>query len=302
MKWQKLGLVFAPNAQFPWLRTHAQTPVAVSRGGSLYRVYFASRDERNRSHVGYVDLDLRAPDRIVGLSSAPILAPGPLGTFDDHGVYPSSIVAAEGKLWMYTIGWNPGVRQPLFYASIGLAVSSDGGDSFTRVSAAPIMGRSEFDPCLVTGPSVLLDNALWRMWYVSGFKWEERAGGLQSYYHVKYAESTDGIHWERRGLIAIDHRPGETNISRPCVVKENGRYLMWYAYDSGQGYRIGHAQSADGCRWTRRDDEAGIDVSAAGWDSQALAYPYIFVHEGRKYMLYNGNAFGRDGFGLAVET
>jgi predicted GH43/DUF377 family glycosyl hydrolase len=301
MKWDKLGLLFSPSGQYPWMQTHASLPGVLHLEESLYRVYFASRDNQNRSHVGYMEFDINSPTDIRSVSDRPVLAPGPLGYFDDHGVYAASIVEHKQKLFMYYIGWNPGARGSLFYSSIGLAVSEDGGLTFGKVSTAPIMARSEFDPCLVTSPCVLLDNGIWRMWYVSGFKWEEVGNKLQSYYHLKYAESTDGIQWERKGLVCIDLRPGETNIARPCVLKENGQYQMWYSFNSGQGYRIGYAESPDGYRWTRRDELVDLEPSPSGWDSEALAYPWVFTHAGRKYMLYNGNGFGRTGFGLAVE-
>ena len=299
MKWRKLGLVFAPDGRFPWMRTHASLPIALRLKGDIYRAYFASRDEQDRSHVGFVECDIKSPGKILYLSNEPVLTPGALGHFDDHGVYPGSLVANGGGLWMYYIGWNPGKRKPLFYSSIGLAVSRDMGRTFSRVSTAPIIGRSEFDPCLVTGPCVIKDGGLWRMWYVSGFKWEPQGDTLHSYYDVKYAESRDGITWNREGVVCIGHKPGERNISRPCVLKDGGVYRMWYSYNFGLGYRIGYAESADGYTWSRRDEEAGIDLSPEGWDSEALAYPWVFRHEGTTYMLYNGNEFGRHGFGLA---
>ena len=300
MKWNKIGLIFSPSGQYPWMLTHAALPVAIPLGGDIYRVYFSSRDEQNRSHVGYVEFDIRSPKDTLHISNEPVLVPGPLGHFDDHGVYAASIVGRDQKLSMYYIGWSPGVRAPLFYSSIGLAVSEDGGESFNKISPSPIIARSEFDPCLVTSPCVMIENEIWRMWYVSGIKWEESDSSLHSYYHIKYAESKDGVHWERSGLVCIDLRPGEWNIARPCVLKEDGIYKMWYSYNAGQGYRIGYAESYDGQAWTRRDKEAGIDVSRSGWDSKALAYPWVFDHEGKKYMLYNGNDFGKEGFGLAV--
>ena len=282
--------------------THASAPVAVPVNDFLYRVYFATRDGRNRSHVGYVELDIRRPAEILDVSDEPVLAPGPLGYFDAHGVYASSILEHDQTLLLYYIGWNPGHRGPLFYSSIGLAISEDRGNTFRKISAAPILSRSEYDPCLVTAPFVMVENGVWRMWYVSGFKWEEDEMGLHSYYHIKYAESKDGVSWDRAGLVCIDLEPGEQNIARPCVVKNGDRYQMWYSYNKGQGYRIGCAESQDGYAWTRLDHEAGIDVSESGWDSQALEYPWVFTHEGKRYMLYNGNGFGREGFGLAIEN
>jgi hypothetical protein len=117
---------------------------------------------------------------------------------------------------------------------------------------------------------------------------------------IKYAESMDGMIWQRTGTIAIDFKSAEEYaISKPCVLKENGRYKMWYSY-RGTAYRIGYAESEDGIHWTRMDDQVGIDVSESGWDSDMIEYPHVFDHQGRRYMLYNGNEYGRTGFGLAI--
>ena len=79
-------------------------------------------------------------------------------------------------------------------------------------------------------------------------------------------------------------------------------YEMWFSYRSGSGekYRIGYALSKDGRRWELALEEAGIDVSLNGWDSEMIEYPFIFDHKGQRYMLYNGNGYGKTGFGLAV--
>jgi hypothetical protein len=299
VKWQKEGLIFSPSGQRPWLRSHASLAVPLHLEGDEYRVYFAARDDENRSHVGYVELNLRSRD-LLSVAELPVLEPGPLGHFDDHGVYPASLVTHDKRLYLYYIGWNPGVTAPLFYASIGLAVSDDGGLTFAKISSAPILGRSDYDPCLVTSPFVLLENGIWRMWYVSGFKWERGTDSLESYYDIKYAESPDGMSWTRTGLTCIPLREGERNISRPCVLRDRDRYRMWYATNTGSGYRLGFAESSDGYVWKRLDSEVGIDPSPEGWDSKAQAYPSVFAHGGCEYMLYNGNDFGRTGFGLAV--
>jgi len=133
-------------------------------------------------------------------------------------------------------------------------------------------------------------------------KWVVENESPKPYYHLKYAESEDGIHWERKGIVCIDFKyEGETRIARPCVIKEDGIYKMWYCYAIGSGgYRIGYAESEDGIRWERKDEEAGIDVSESGWDSEMICYPFVFEHKGRKYMLYNGNEYGKTGFGYAI--
>jgi hypothetical protein len=79
---------------------------------------------------------------------------------------------------------------------------------------------------------------------------------------------------------------------------------MWFSYRSGTGqsYRIGHAiRSVEG-QWELALNSFAMDVSSEGWDSDMVEYPFVFEHKGKIYMLYNGNGYGKTGFGLAVLT
>jgi hypothetical protein len=127
-----------------------------------------------------------------------------------------------------------------------------------------------------------------------------REGKPEHKYHIKYAESRDGINWEREGLVAIDFaNDQEYAISRPSVIHDSDRWRMWYSF-RGQSYRIGYAESENGRQWKRLDAQVGINVSTAGWDSEMIEYPFVFDHKGQRYLLYNGNGYGKTGFGLAV--
>jgi hypothetical protein len=75
--------------------------------------------------------------------------------------------------------------------------------------------------------------------------------------------------------------------------------LKDYRTDPSQSYRLGYAESDDGLRWTRKDADVGIDRSVTGWDSEMIEYCSLYEHKGRQFMLYNGNGFGRSGFGYA---
>ncbi len=78
-------------------------------------------------------------------------------------------------------------------------------------------------------------------------------------------------------------------------------YHMWFSYrGAGNRYRIGYAQSQDGQQWDLQLGKVGINVSESGWDSEMIEYPFVFDHKGARYMLYNGNGYGKTGFGLAV--
>jgi len=303
MKWKKLGLVYRPEGNIEWMNTHCQLPVADHLYNDIYRVFFASRSKEQISHIGFVDLDINQPDKVIRVSTEPVVKPGSIGHFDHFGVYPSSIVNYKEKKYLYYIGWIRGFTPPLFYASIGLAISEDGGNSFYKYSIVPIMERSKYDPCLVTSPNVFIDDdGTWRMTYVSGEKWEIIDGKLKSFYNIKYAESMDGISWKRDGKVAIDFKnKRERNIARSAVFKEEGIYKMYFSYAEGElSYRIGYAESLDCINWKRMDDLSGITVSDNSFDSEMICYPNVILHQGKRYMFYNGNEYGKTGFGLAI--
>jgi predicted GH43/DUF377 family glycosyl hydrolase len=297
MQWNKLGLVFCPNQNYPWMWQYAAVPFAEFLEGDVYRIYFSARDIENRAHIGYIDIDIKDPFSILQISKAPVLAPGALGTFDDSGVMVSWITNFSGKKYLYYIGWNLGVTVP-FRNSTGLAVWD--GENFNRCFEGPVLDRNILEPHFATNPCVLVENELWRMWYLSCTQWKMVGGKPKHYYHIKYAESSDGIHWQRDGTVCIDFKNSrEYAISRPCVIKDKDCYKMWYSY-RGDHYLIGYAESSDGIHWRRKDEMAGIDVSESGWDSEMIEYPHVFDHQGSRYMLFNGNGYGKTGFGLAV--
>lgn len=277
--------------------SHAANTVAQHLYGDVFRVYFSCRDAINRAHIGYAEVDIIPPFEILSISDTPVLTPGETGAFDDSGVSLSCITGINGKDYMYYLGWNLGVTVP-WRNSIGLAVYNGQSQQFERHSQAPLMDRNHVDPFSISYPFVMEDSGLYRMWYGSNLKWGAKQEEMA--HLIKYAESKDAVHWERNGQIALHFKyKGEYALSRPFVIKENGIYKMWYSY-RGKAYRIGYAESHDALNWTRKDEEVGIDVSREGWDSEMVEYPHLFDHKGKRYMLYNGNGYGRTGFGLAV--
>jgi hypothetical protein len=266
--------------------------------GKRARIYFSARDAHNRAQIGRASVDLDAPGSKPEFEPEPLVRIGPRGAFDDSGVTGGCIVNEGGRTYLYFSGWNLGTQVPFLFF-IGCAASADGGATFEKVSAAPVLGRNRFDPYLTASPSVLVEGGTWRMWYVSGTGWNAGAE-VEPNYNIRYAESTDGIDWRPTGHVCIDYSyPGEHAIARPHVIKDGSLYRMWYSH-RGDSYRIGYAESADGLEWTRKDEEAGITVSPEGWDSEMVAYPWVGDIGGRRRMLYNGNSYGRTGIGEAL--
>jgi predicted GH43/DUF377 family glycosyl hydrolase len=299
MKWKKLGQIFAPDHHYDWMVSHAAVPFAELLESNLFRIYFSSRDTENKSAVGYIEFDIQHPNKTLQLSKKPILLPGSLGTFDDSGTMLSWITEYNESKYLYYIGWNLAVTVP-FRNSIGLATANKNNVEFSRFSEGPLIDRTIIEPYFSASPCVVKESLKWKMWYTSCIKWETVDNKPQHWYHIKYAESIDGINWLRDGKVCIDFKSStEYAISRPSVLKDDDCYKMWYSY-RGNSYRIGYAESDDGINWTRLDEEAGIDVSKTGWDSEMIEYPHVFDHKSNRYMLYNGNGYGKTGFGLAV--
>ena len=298
MKWKKVSRVFCPQGEATWMYSHAAVPIAENIEGDVFRVYFSSRDLLNRSHTGFVIVNITRPTEILDVSSCPVLSPGNLGEFDDSGAMATWIAKTKDANFLYYIGWNLGVTVP-FRNSIGLAIGDTTGH-YSRYAPGPILDRSIHEPHFCASCCVVPGKDHWKMWYLSCTEWVLVDGKPRHKYHIKYAESDDGINWRRDGAIAIDYsNESEYAISRPTVIQDDGGWKMWYSY-RGASYRIGYAESGDGKKWIRRDAYAGIDVSPSGWDSEMIEYPFVFDHKGQRYMLYNGNGYGRTGFGLAV--
>jgi hypothetical protein len=296
MRWKKLGHIFCPAGESDWSRTHAANCVALRLDGSRYRIFFSTRDAHNRASIGWIEVDIRRPHEILAVAESPVLAPGPIGTFDDSGVSLACVLREGSKTWLYYTGWNLGVTVP-WRNSIGLAVSTDDAH-FARVSPAPVLDRNRLDPYSLSYPFVMRGDDGWRMWYGSNLRWGSEQRDMD--HVIKYAVGHDAETWEPAGHIAIGiEDPGEYAFSRPCVIREGDVWRMWYSF-RGRAYRIGYAESRDGVSWTRHDERAGIAPSDEGWDSESVEYPWVFDHEGSRYMLYNGNRYGLTGFGLAI--
>ncbi|HIA11643.1 MAG TPA: hypothetical protein EYN69_06165 [Flavobacteriales bacterium] len=300
--WRKVGMVFCPSNNYDWMVSHASVPFAENLSGDMFKVFFSSRDANDESSIGFVVFDIHKPNVILDISSKPVISKGELGAFDDSGCMGSCLVNYNDKKLLYYIGWNLGKTVP-FRNSIGLAISED-GINYRKAYYGPIIDRTKDEPHFVASNCVVIDNDIFKIWYLSCTGWKSRNGVVTHEYHIKYAESKDGINWTRNGDVAIDFaNEYEYAISVPRVIKEDGLYKMWFSSRGSKGaatYRIRYAESNDGMQWNRRDNLVRLNVSKKGWDSEMIESPFVFDHVGQRYMLYNGNGYGETGFGLAV--
>jgi predicted GH43/DUF377 family glycosyl hydrolase len=310
--WEKLGKVFTPQEVTgrPWLKEFAQAPAALIFD-DFVRVYFSCRPSPDVngqyvSYTAYVDLERSDLTKIRSVAEKPILSLGDLGTFDEFGIYPFTVIRDGDIVRAYYGGWTRCESTP-YTVAIGIAVSHDNGRTFVRLGPGPVISQTADEAFVLSGPKIRRFNDRWQLFYVAGTRWVMHDGRAESIYRVRLAESTDGLLWERSGRDLLNVRlEADECQACPDVTFSAGRYHMFYCYkygvnfrNSARGYRIGYAHSENLRNWIRQDDLAGISVSKEGWDSESIAYPHLLELDGETYMLYLGNGVGREGFGIA---
>jgi hypothetical protein len=314
MKWRKRGLIFNPHNHELSFDCHdfAQSPQALVFD-DFVRVYFSTRKKDTNgkfiSHIAFIDFN-RDFEKIINYSKSEVIAQGELGTFDEHGIFPISPLKHDNKIWAYTCGWSRRVSVSV-ETSTGLVVSNNNGLTFERIGKGPILSSSLKEPMLVGDSFVRYFEGKFHMWYIFGKYWlpAEKSEPPARVYKIAYATSENGIDWNKHeGVQIISDILNEHECQAlPSVIKLQDKYHMFFCYryatdfrtNPSRGYRLGYAYSYNLVNWIRDDENKGIDVSEEGWDSEMMCYPHIFEAFGKIYLLYNGNNFGKYGFGLA---
>ena len=304
--WNKKGQIYQPSGHH-FINSHAQIPTPIYlKDRGIIRIFIATRPNNNLSETTYIDVDAKDPKNVLYIHDKAVLEFGRPGMFDEHGIMPNFAQEVNNSIYLYYIGWSR--RDSIPYSNwAGVAISDDRGDTFAKYSPAPIIDRAHNDLYSAGISSVLIDEkGIWHCWYASGIDWVMVNGKYEQTYSIRRAVSNDGLSWKRDDHYAIEPRNEWEAITRPTVIEIDGIYYMWFCFrgskdyrDGTQSYRIGFAWSDDLNIWHRDDAKAGISVSPEGWDSKMMAYPYVIKVEDKYLMFYNGNYFGKEGFGYA---
>ena len=315
MKWIKRGKIFDPiQHKLPNnCLQFSQSPQALVFD-DFVRIYFSTRavdpvNNKYLSHIAFVDMKKNLRD-IIRTSTDTVIPLGDLGCFDEHGIFPMSVMRHGNAVYGYTCGWNRRTSVSVDTA-VGLAISHDNGLTFQRIGDGPVLAASLHDPYLVGDGFVKVINGIFHMWYIFGTGWKKFSPESMPdrTYKIGHATSKDGIEWtkeEARSIIP-DRIGADESQALPTVISIGQRHHMFFCYresfdfrqTKGRGYRIGHAWSDDLLNWTRDDKNPQLEGSPGEWDSDMQCYPHVFECDGKVFLLYNGNEFGRYGFGLA---
>ncbi len=275
--WQKYASnpVLAPSQE--WEAANGVIGPRVIKVGNVYKMWYTGLGSNRQ--IGLAT----STDGIHWTKTPnPVLSYGQPGNFDADHVDYASVLFHNNQYWMWYTGWNSGVRQ------IGLATSPD-GVNWTKYSGNPVLtvgGSSTWEAQSVFAPCVIFDGNAFKMWYNASGQYVQ-AGG--------YAESNDGIHWNKHQnnpvLTPVPNFWESNAVGINTVVRTNGLYQMWYGGGDGSISRLGYAVSADGVHWERYGNNPILAPGGPGaWDSTTLGGFWVLRENNLFKMWYSGRS------------
>jgi hypothetical protein len=298
--WKAKGAFYQPDESISWMGGGAGAFFAMPQGKDTVRLFLTGRDKTIRTRIGIVTLHWAERPQVVDVTREPVIELGELGSFDMDGVSYPWLVEHEGALFMYYVGWNRLGGEIPFRNQIGLAVSEDGGKSFKRVTKAPLLPLTDAEFIGSGSNCVEKVPGGWRMYYTSFLRWERRPEGPRHYYHVREAHSKDGIHWERPGKVVVDLiPPDEYALGAPDLDVHDGSRVIYFTARGHRYHLFASVEGKDG-DWTRLPGH--LEIPRGEFDSDMQCYPRSLRFQGKTYLLYSGNGYGRAGIGYAEWT
>jgi hypothetical protein len=297
--WRKLGLaVEAPGG--PLARSHAMLPTPLVLEDRV-RVFFAACDEAMRGRIFFADIEAQPPHRLIGISPDPVLDVGRPGSFDCDGVNPSQVFVHEGALVLLYIGWRRGPASAPYTLFAGLARSHDGGLSFEKM-AQPLLPPSAEERLFRTAPFVVPEAGGWRMLYIGGGAFiDDSAGKRVPIYSLREAWSASLEVWPAQGRerLAPDRSAGELGFGRPVVCHDvAGAPALMLSVRTEDGYTLAQAPLA-ALGSGRPAFEPIISPPFEPWEARMTCFGAPCRVGDRELLFYNGDGFGRTGFGMA---
>ena len=300
MSWKKIGQFEVSRWPKKWFENSSLQPTPVVLGNCV-RVYCGFRDAKGASRVGYIDLDKKNPSQVLSVSETPCLDLGVRGAFDDSGVVPSAVLQEENKIYLYYAGYQI-PRNIRFMVFGGLAVSEDGGETFKRCSKVPVLDRTNNELLFRVAHTVFKHKGSYHVFYGGGSDFENGKNKTLPKYDVRYLTSEFINKFPEEGKVIIPCNDHEHRLGRPYVLKSEDHFEMYFGYGTEVNpYWLTSAISTDLSEWKRNTTRL-IPEGPVMNDDVMQAYPSVFQVNGKRYLLYNGNEYGKLGFVICEEN
>lgn len=123
---------------------------------------------------------------------------------------------------------------------------------------------------------------------------------------IALSTSTDGLKWTDPVSVLTPNADNkwESDLNRPCVVKKDGLYHMWYTGQADGKSWIGYATSRDGKAWTRMS-KAPVLSAESPWEKTSVMCPSVIwdAKAGIYKMWYSaGEQYEPDAIGYATSA
>jgi hypothetical protein len=307
--------VIRPGQLQPEFDSGRASAAQVVRLGDCYRmVYWGS------NATGHYILQAEAPVDSPNdwkPMGGPLIGPQPDSEYNCNGPSFPFLLPVTDTYWLlYFCGWGR-QKDGKLPNTTGVAISENAGRTWRYHDRHPVIPLDrDYDSEATGSVWVLHENGRFRMYYTAIGKYFAKPEGVQTGHGdripsigIGYAESTDGLIWEKPlADLVVKPRgfgvePYEYISSKPAIVKGSAGYTMWLN-TFGTAYRVHRLTSRDGLRWdwaprVGPDGEMGIGGPGA-FDSHQRSYPCM-VREGNEFRCwYTGNDFGTTGMGYAV--
>lgn len=205
--------------------SHFSLPCPIKIDKKTIRVFYGKRNKFLKTNIFSFDFDIQEL-KIINYNLNPLITVGPVGSFYQDGIYPSSIIKKNKSYLLFFIGYERHYKN-IFRTSIGLAESND--LKKFKIKNYPLLDRSELDPYFVTSPFIsnektnnLIYTSATKMFiqkphYMCGIK-------LTNFNNKKIQASKNFLLYKNN------------IITRFTYIKIKNKILGSYSIDNGRGY------------------------------------------------------------------
>lgn len=300
MIWENLGWLYKPESNFDWMISHASLPTIIQTDCHNFKIFYSTRDTLGKSHTTFVDLNFKnwKPGVLLkNINQFPSFSPNSPGYFDDSGVSLTSFVKIENILYAYYLGWSKKIGVP-FSNEIGIAIV-DNNFNFKRIQKLPIYNKSEVEPLTFGYPTIVGTNKKIYMYYDSIDKWDESEPNNYKF-DLRVAVMKGSHKWLYCNKLSLVTNIISRAITRPAFISTPTGLMMVYSCEIDGEYKLNAAlqDKKNHYKWIK-NDRFIFPPSGQSWDSNEQSYCNIFKYQKYYYMLYNGNKYGKTGFGIA---
>ena len=230
--WQKQGMVLAPDPR-TWEGGYWATNGSARFDGREFW-YWYQAGPRGQPRIG---LARSSDGRVWRKQPAPVLMPGPRGSWDERGVADPDAIRAGADLYLFYLGQDRAGEQRL-----GVARSLD-GIHWEKLRTNPILELG--------GPGAFDENGLGEpaVWRARGFYWMLYTGrDIHENRRLGLARSTDGVAWRKLPMVFSGSESWNSKVlCDPSVIATEAEVRVWFGGgdiarpDENLDGRIGYA-------------------------------------------------------------